>query len=65
MSQTEQALRWVVNAGIGRTPENFIEDFEPIGAMLLQDLQTSGRVHIDDGLMCLTKPLDVLLKELP
>ena len=47
MSGYQQHLDYVKAAHAGSTVPNFTEDFEPIGATILQDLQILGYIEID------------------
>ena len=50
-----KALRYVENTGGGATKENFIEDFEPIGADLWENIRSQSLVYIEvDGKIFLT-----------
>lgn len=54
MSQIKQVLRWIENAQDGATVPNLIDDFEPVGEVVLQIIDNFGYVELNDGLLTLT-----------
>ena len=51
----KQALRYVKNTGGGATKEHFVEDHEPIGDLLWNEIFTQGWVTSNnDGKIILT-----------
>lgn len=55
MNEHKQALQYIVNANGNATEETLIEDFEPIGELLLADIKRLGWVIVNDcGKLLLT-----------
>ncbi len=49
MSKMKKYLEYIKNAGEGATMLNFIEDWEPIGAELIQVLLQAEVITIENG----------------
>lgn len=58
----KQALQYVVNTGANATQDHFIEDHDPIGQVLWDDLQLEGLVTTNkhDKIILTDKGHDVL-----
>lgn len=46
---TNEYLRYILLSAGGATVENFVEDFEPIGAIIWGELVEKGLVYVDKG----------------
>ena len=46
MSRFKQYIQYIQNAGSAATPDNFIDDWEPIGFMVLNDMKQDGLINL-------------------
>lgn len=49
MSQLKQALQYITNTNGNATEATLIDDFEPIGELLLADIKRRGFARVDDA----------------
>jgi predicted methyltransferase len=63
-SPLKQALVWVVNTEGSATKSNFLDDFEPIGGTLWEDLKAAEAIKVEEGKVFITEQGKALLEKL-
>lgn len=49
----QKYIQYIVNVGTAASTENFIEDFEPVGKVILDELKNNDFITINNGYITL------------
>lgn len=62
MSPDQQYLDYIKNAGGSVSKKDFVEDWEPIGAIVLIRLSLDRKIRVEDGVVFLRRD-DILIDD--